>query len=266
MRLLLLVGCLVTSGCYSGSRAAQDINVMWRGHARGELEARIGVPAAVVAQPDGTSLLRWMGKGSHITLPSGRLDVRVTPTSFDLDAEARAGSVERYEYEMASAVIDPAGAVVRLDSSFLVAGIPAGTNVRTGAIFGFHAGAGIVADATSPMPSLGVYLGGMIGPRLALLGAYSFVNGKGDAGYAMGHAWAFAVQHWPMARLAVRAGPALVIDLEPGLTDPALSPGGVGAVSYALVRAGSFVLDARLDATVSTGVAFGTFGIGVNVN
>jgi hypothetical protein len=45
-----------------------------------------------------------------------------------------------------------------------------------------------------------------------------------------------------------------------------LSPGAVGAVSYAVVRAGSFVLDVRFDATLSTKTAFGMFGIGANVN
>ena len=237
---------------------------MWRGHARGEIEATLGAPAAVDAQPDGTSRLRWMGKGTNITLPSGRLDFEVTPTSFDLQAEARPGTVEHYEYVTASAVVDPAGTVLSFDASWLAAGIPRGANVRTGAIFGLHGGAGMLDDATSPLPSLGLYLGGMIGPRLALLGAYGFVNGTGDAGHAMGHSWAIAVQHWPIARLAVRAGPALVLDLDPGLVDPALSPGAIGAVSYALVRAGSFVLDARFDATVSTAAPFGTVGNGVN--
>ena len=58
----------------------------------------------------------------------------------------------------------------------------------------------------------------------------------------------------------------MVLDLEPGLEDAALSPGGVGALSFALVRSGSFVLDARLDMTVSTSAAFGLVGVGVNVN
>ena len=106
----------------------------------------------------------------------------------------------------------------------------------------------------------------MIGPQLALLGSYRFVNGKGDMGYAMGHAWGFGVQHWVAPRLAIGAGAALVLDLEPGLSDPGLSPGALGTLSYALVRAGSFVLDLRIDATIATSVAFGTLGIGVNVN
>lgn len=269
MRLPLLISitcALIGAACYSGSRAAPAVNAAWRGHARAEIEARLGAPRAIVPQPDGTSLLRWTREGRHIELPSGSLDLEVTPTSFDLRAEARPGRVERYEYDVASAVVDPGGAVLRFDSAWLVAGIPPGLNLRTGVVFGLHAGAGRLDDAATPMPSLGLYLGGMLGPRLALLGAYSFVNGKDAGRAAMGHSWALAAQYWPTARFAVRAGPAMVLDLDPGLEDPALSPGAVGALSYALVRAGSFVLDLRVDATLSTSAAFATLGLGVNVN
>src|ERR1700755_230380 len=34
---------MAATGCYSGTRAAQDINLAWRGHARVELEAKLGV-------------------------------------------------------------------------------------------------------------------------------------------------------------------------------------------------------------------------------
>jgi hypothetical protein len=265
--LLATVCAVLGAACYSGSRAARDANIAWRGHARVELEGRLGEPRAVEPQPDGTALLRWTRTGQRIIeLPSGSLDVNVTPTSFDLRAEARPGRVERYEYDLASAVVDPAGTVLRFDSSWLVAGIPRGLNLRMGVVFGLHAGPGWLDDAATARPSLGIYLGGMIGPRLALLGAYSFVNGKDVDGAAMGHSWAFAAQYWPAARLAVRAGPAMVLDLDPGLEDPALSAGVIGAVSYALVRAGSFVLDLRFDATLSPSAAFGTLGVGVNVN
>ena len=40
-RHVFALACTVASvGCYSGSRAAQDINLAWRGHARAELEAK----------------------------------------------------------------------------------------------------------------------------------------------------------------------------------------------------------------------------------
>ncbi|HWN69411.1 MAG TPA: hypothetical protein VNM90_17340 [Haliangium sp.] len=267
IHLLTSVCAVMGAACYSGSRAAPDVNAAWRGHARVELDARLGEPRAAQPQPDGTTLLRWTRTGQRVVeLPSGSLDVNVTSTSFDVRAEVRPGSVEGYEYDVASAVVDPDGRVLRFDSSWLVAGMPSGLNLRTGVVFGLHGGAGWLNDATSPMPSLGLYLGGMIGPRLALLGAYAFVNGKDVDGFAMGHSWAFAAQYWPAARLAVRAGPAMVLDLDPGLDDPTLSPGVIGALSYALVRAGSFVLDLRFDATLSTSSAFGTLGVGVNVN
>jgi hypothetical protein len=266
LHLLTSVCAVIGTACYSGSRAAPDVNTAWRGHARVELEARLGEPLAVLPQPDGTSLLRWIRQGQHIELPSGSLDVNVTPTSFDVRAEARPGRVESYEYDVASAVIDPGGTVLRFDSSWLAAGMPSGLNLRTSVVSGLHAGPGWLNDAATPMPSLGLYLGGMIGPRLALLGAYAFVNGKDADSFAMGHSWAFAAQYWPAARLAVRAGPAMVLDLDPGLKDPTLSLGAIGALSYALVRSGSFVLDLRFDATLSTSAAFGTLGVGVNVN
>jgi hypothetical protein len=266
LHLLACLCAVLGAACYSASRAARDVNAAWRGHGRVELEARLGEPRAVLPQPDGTSLLRWTRKGQHVELPSGSLDVDVTSTSFDVRAELQPGIVESYEYDVASAVIDPGGTVLRFDSSWLVAGIPTGLNLRTGVVFGLHAGPGWLDDAGSPMPSLGLYLGGMLGPRLALLGAYAFVNGKDDDGFAMGHSWALGAQYWPTARLAVRAGPAMVLDLDPGLEDPALSPGAIGALSYALVRSGSFVLDLRFDATLSTSAAFGTLGVGVNAN
>jgi hypothetical protein len=58
----------------------------------------------------------------------------------------------------------------------------------------------------------------------------------------------------------------MVIDTDPMPGNAAIRPGGVGAVSFAVVRAGSFVLDLRADATVSTSSAFGMLGVGVNVN
>jgi hypothetical protein len=197
-------------------------------------------------------------------LPSGSFVADLTPESFDVRAEARAGVVERYRFDVAKALVDHTG-ILRFESDTVAAGVPKGENIRTGIIYGLSASAGVLSSATSPMPSLGAYMGGMIGPRTALLGSYAFVNGRGDDGGAMGHAWAFAVQYWPEARINVRGGGALVLD-DTNASGARLSPGAVGAVSYAFVRAGSLVLDARFDATLSTKTAFGMFGIGVNVN
>jgi hypothetical protein len=58
----------------------------------------------------------------------------------------------------------------------------------------------------------------------------------------------------------------MVIDVDSMRGNAKIAPGGVGARSFAVVRAGSFVLDLRLDATLSTSSAFGMLGVGVNVN
>jgi hypothetical protein len=265
---LLPLACLaLVSACYDGARAARDLNPYWRGHARVELEARLGTPSEAQPQADGTTLLRWTRRSRRVEkLPSGGFDLKVTENSVDLYAEVRPGEVKDVEYTMATAVVDPQGTVLRFDSGWLAAGIPRGLNVRTGAIFGLHGGMGRLDDAATALPGVGVYVGGMLGPRLALLGAYAFVNGSDDGEHVHGHSWALAVQYWPATRLAVRAGPAMVLDTDPGLANPTIAPGVVGALSFAVIRSGSFVLDLRFDATVSTQGAFGMLGVGVNVN
>lgn len=268
MRLhVLSLGVLVaTTACYGGRRAAPDIAAAWRGHARVELQAELGLPGATEPQPDGTALLRWRRHGHDVTLPGGHLDLKVTPTSIDLDASARAGTVTRYDYELATALVDPRGLVLRLDGGTHVAGFPRGTNARTGVIMGLHGGLGRLDDAGGTLPGVGAYIGGMLGPRLALLGAYTFMNGKDPAGYAQSHAWGLALQYWPAARLALRAGPAMVIDTDPAPDTAALAVGAITSASFAVVRAGAFVLDVRLDATLSTASAAGMLGLGVHIN
>lgn len=253
------------AGCYSGSRAAQDINATWRGHARVELEARIGFPATTVMQTDAGTVLRWTRRGHDLSLPSGHLRLDITPTSVDLDAAVRPGEIRSFEYDIASALVDGNGTVLKLDSGWLVAGIPTGMNARTGVIFGLAVGMGSLDEASRPLPSLSTYIGGMLGPRVALVGAYQFVNGSADGEYVAGHSWSIAAQYWPTTRLSLRAGPAMVVDKGPS-DGATLRPGAAGALSFAVVRAGSFVLDVRCDATLSTASAFGMLGVGVNVN
>lgn len=194
------------------------------------------------------------------------MNLDVTPTSFNLDAAVRPGEIRTFDYDIASAVVDPNGTVLQFDSGWLAAGIPSGMNARTGVVFGLSVGMGQLDDASTPLPSLSTYIGGMIGPQLALVGAYTFVNGAANGDHVSGHSWAFAAQYWPTARLSLRAGPAMVIDVDPMPGNAKIAPGGVGAVSFAVVRAGSFVLDLRFDATMSTSSAFGMLGVGVNVN
>ena len=271
MRLhVLLLAAWCGAGCYSGARAARDVNPAWRGHARSTLEARLGSPR-VVAGEGGTTRLSWIRRGHDVTLPSGRLALRdgIGPTgaSVDVDAALRPGSVRAYEYEIAAATVDAAGTVLAFDSVRLAAGIPRGLNLRTGVLFGLHGGMSRLDAAAGPMPGLGVYIGGMLGPRLGLVGAYSFVNGRarGDD-YVQGHAWGVAAQYWATPRVSVRAGPALVLDVDPEPGSLELAPGLMSALSVALVRAGSFVLDVRADATLSTASATGMVGLGVHVN
>ena len=159
---------LTLAGCYAGSSAAGDVNAAWRGHARVDVEARLGRPTAVVPQPDGTSVLAWSRTGVNIaSLPSGGLHVDITPASFEFHAEAQPGVVEKYQFDVATAVVDPNGTLLRFDSGSIAAGIPKGENIRTGIIYGGSAAAGIFKSATSMRPSLGAYIGGMIGPRMS---------------------------------------------------------------------------------------------------
>src|SRR5665647_3811082 len=165
MRLhLLSLACIVTStACYTSTRAARDVNLAWRGHARIELDTRLGAPRVSEPRPDGTTHLRWSHRGhTHVELPSGSFGLDLTPNHFDAHAELRPGIVEAVEYDIASALIDPNGTVLAFDSGWLAAGIPGGMNARTGIIFGLHGGFGRIDDASTPMPSLGAYIGGML--------------------------------------------------------------------------------------------------------
>ncbi len=262
------------AGCYTGARATRDINAAWQGRAVAELQARWGA-GTVAATADGGSTVTWWRTSTSYTLPSisGHLDAggAIGPDGaeghVDAALDARPGEIRKTRTDLV-ATIDASGRVVGIvgPTLYLGKGPPPGENLRWGTIFGLHAGAGALDDATSPLPSLGLYIGGMIGPRLGLVGSYAFVNGTSDGGAAMGHAWSFGAQYWPAARVWVRAAPALVLALEPGLESPSLQPGLATGASYALVRGRVFVLDLRVDAIAATGATFGTVGVGVNVN
>lgn len=261
--------CLTVAGCYSGNRAARDINLAWRGHAATELQARWGT-GTVAGQT-----ITWSRTSTSFTLPSisGHLDVggAVDPGGghghIDAALDANRGEIWKTRTDLVAS-IDASGRVVDIVGPTLYLGKspPRGTNLRWGTIFGLHAGAGALDEATSPLPSLGLYIGGMIGPRLGLVGSYAFVNGTSDDGAAMGHAWSFGPQYWIHDRVWLRAGPAMVIPLDAGLTNARIRPGLATGASYAVVRGRTFVLDLRIDAVAATDATFGSLGIGVNVN
>ena len=191
--------------------------------------------------------------------------LEVTPTSFDVAAAVQPGTIT-HSTTAVTAAVDGAGLVGDIRGPSLLWGRPDDANLRWGVLFGFHAGMGRLDTTSTPLPSGGLYIGGMLGPRLGLVGNFSMVTGKDDAGGAIGFAWGLSARYWPLARLSVEAGPAFVLALDPGFTNTTPDVGGSGAISYALVRGASFVLDLRFDATVATSTAFGCVGVGVNVN
>lgn len=256
----------VATGCYTAARATPTVNVAWQGHARATLEGRLGAPAEALAQPDGATLLLWTRRGTTITLPEGGFSLRLTPTSFELDAAARPGTVTHDEVDLAKALVGPDGRVLRFDGAFLAAGVPDGLNLRTGLVMGLHGGLGRLDDGASARPGVGAYLGGMISPRVALVGAYTFLTASTGGDLVQSHAWSLAMQRWMTSRLAMRVGPALVLDTDPEPSDVNLRLGATGALSFALVRAGSFVLDARVDAVGSPTSLAAAVGVGVHVN
>ncbi len=255
---------LACAGCYSGNRASRGINHAWVGHGRAEIVARWGAPAAEAMNGD-TAVLQWSHSVRHVELPGGEAALRIDADGFDASATLTPGATWTSSTDV-RARISPAGTIVGVDGPSLRWGAPRGANLRTGVVLGLHAGPGTLDDTATPLPSGGVYIGGMLGPRLAMIGDFLMVTGKDDDGGAIDFAWSLALQYWPAARVQLHAGPAMILDLDPGFDDAALGPGLSGGASFAAIRAGSFVLDLRLDLALGLGTAFGTAGIGVNLN
>lgn len=246
--------------CYHGEDAAGDINAAWRGRARTEIEATWGRPAA--SSPTAAA---WAFTTTHVELPAGAAAISITPTSIDVAAEGRPGEVWKIE-TTAVAQFDASARITDVRGPSLHWGAPRDANLRWGTIFGVHAGLGRLDQTSTPLPSGGLYIGGMLGPRLGLVGTFSMVTGTGDGGGAIGFGWGMGLAYWPLTRVAVRAGPAFVLALDPGFGDTHAGLGGNGALSVAIVRTRVFVLDVRFDATISGAAAFGSLGVGVNVN
>lgn len=262
MRWILL--CVLLSSCFAGHRASQGINKEWQGHSIGELRGEWGKASSSQATAEGSVHL-WTITNHHIALPSLKGSLDVGPEGLDLYAEARGG--RRYQSKTVMQVlVDAQGRILSMQGPSIRWGAPKNANLRTGIVFGLRAGMSRLDDTATPLPSTGMYIGGMLGPRLALVGNYAFASGKDDAGGAIGMAWSLAPKYWVSSRMSVRGGPAMILAFNPGFEDVGLEGGIDASASYALVRAGSFVLDLRIDATAGPDTQFASVGVGVNVN
>jgi hypothetical protein len=277
---------VASAGCYGRSKASTD---GWHGMSRAEIEAQWGA-AQLVADDDGDTVLywehsyRWRTGGSsrtHVQIEDlgdigirGELVVRPGEVEAEAEVEARGPRVSvetevdpvrvRERTVAAQARIGAAGTISDVHVSGRRYGPPRGQNVRWGPIFGLHLGLGRLDSTSTALPSGGAHIGGMLGPRHALVGTFTMVSGREQGRGAMGFSWGVEPTYWPTERLSVRAGPAMVLDWKPGFERRAFGLAASGGASYALVRTGSFVLDARLDMTAHQASAFGTIGIGVN--
>jgi hypothetical protein len=262
--LWLLPAIAWAAGCYSGARATRDVNDSWRGRSSARILAHWGRPAEVGTE-GGLTTLRWRHARRHIELPSASAEVSIEPGRFDARAELRPGSTWK-TYTEVVARVDPRGSIVDVRGPSLRWGAPRDANLRWGTLLGMHVGFGRLDDTSTPLPSGGAYIGGMLTPTVGLVGCFSMVSGSDDAGGAMGFAWGIAPQWWMATRLWVRAGPAMILAFDPGFENAGLEPGATGGLSYAAIRSGSFVLDLRVDVAAGTSTAFGSVGVGVNVN
>ncbi len=263
MRWILL--CVLLSSCYAGNRASRDINHAWQGRQIGELQATWGKSSATQVGAQGT-LETWSITNHHIAaLPSLKGSLDLGPGGLDLYAEARPGAMRKSVTEI-KVMVDGHGVITSMQGPSIRWGRPRGANLRSGLVMGMRASMGRLDDTKTALPGTGMYIGGMLGPRLALVGNYSFASGKDDAGGAIAMAWSIAPIYWLHSRVSVRGGPAIILAFDPGFEDLGAEGGLDGTLSYALVRSGSFVLDLRFDVTAGPDTQFATFGVGVNVN
>lgn len=263
MRLVILLG-VVCSACYTGAPATRDVNASWRGRTGGELRGRWGAPRATSVR-EGTTVLVYAHDNLHITLPAAEAKVSVGVDHVDIDAMARTGDVWTTQTQ-AAAFVAPTGVIEHVEGASLRWGPPNDVNLHWGTIFGFHAGMGRLDSTSTPLPSGGLYIGGMLTRQLGLVGTFALAAGKDTDGGALGFAWGVAAQYWPINRLWLRAGPALLLAFDPGFNDPAFSVGATTGASYAVIKVGTFAVDLRLDVAGSSSVLLGSVGVGVSVN
>jgi len=263
---------VVVSACYTNAPANRDVQASWRGRSQAEIVGRWGAPVA----HEGAAQI-WAYHRTHIDLPSADVNVEQHPVVavvpgavlrtnvVEVSGEFHPGAIVKTTYE-AAAVIEPSGTITDVQGAALNWGPPNDVNLHWGTIFGAHVGMGRLDTTGTPLPSGGAYIGGMIGPTLGLVGTYSLAFGLGNGGGAMGMAGGMAVQWWPENRFWLRAGPALLLVLDPGFDNARFEPGATFGASYALVKVGTFALDARVDVNAGTSSTFGTVDIGVNLN
>jgi hypothetical protein len=271
---------LLLAACYTNAPANRDVQASWRGHPRGEIVDRWGDPAKV-ATAGPPEVVVWSFSRTHFTLPTFGIEAHPVAVAAAVDgptgtaivqAKAVAVSYDVHPGEIwrttteAAAIVDPAGVISSVEGAALHWGPPNEENLHWGTIFGAHVGMGRLDTTPTPLPSGGAYIGGMLGPTLGLVGTFSLVAGTSDAGGAMGFAGGMAAQWWPVNRFWLRAGPAMLLALDPGFTNARFVPGITLGASYAFVKVGTFALDARFDLATGTSATFGTLGVGVNLN
>ena len=259
---------LICAGCFTGAPAERAVDVAWLGRTRAEIVDRWDAPAGQ-SRDGANEVLHWSFETTHVELPTGGAAIAVhrgpNGGSFDATAVFRPGAVWQTTTE-AAALVDPGGLIARVEGASLHWGPPNDANLHWGTIFGIHAGMGRLDTTPTPLPSGNVYIGGMLGPTLGLVGTAALVAGTSDAGGAIALAGGVALQWWPVNRLWVRAGPAMMLTLDPGFNNAALRPGLTTGASYAFVKIGRFAVDVCLDVTVGTSSTFGSLGFGANLN
>jgi hypothetical protein len=262
--LLALASAALAAGCYSGVRAERDINDAWQGRQVAEIENEWG-RAEPVDRSDEITTLAWRYVRVRRSLPRGGAALYAEPGRVEGYAAFEPGRVHRRVTEVVAFAGDD-GVIREVRGPSLRWGPPNEANIHWGVLLGGHVGMGRLDDTSTPLPSGGLYIGGMVSRTTGLVGAFSMVSGIGDGGGAMGFAWAFAAQHWVTARLSLRGGPAAILAFDPGFEKIGAEPGINGAVSYAVLKAGTFALDLRLDLVAGADNRFGSAGIGVNLN
>jgi hypothetical protein len=264
MRAWIVVSLVCLAGCYSSRRAAPDINAAWQGRSEDEIKSRWGQPAAITDEADGT-VMTWSHTRSGVRLPSAAAGIDIGPGHAQGYASYRPGEVWSHSTEV-YAHLDRNGVIRAVEGPSGRWGPPNDANIHWGFLFGGHVGMGRLDDTGTMLPSGGLYMGGMLSRTTGLVGTYSMVSGKDDAGGAMGFAWGMAVQWWLDTPFWVRVGPAMILAFDPGFEDAGLEAGVTAGASYAVVKVGTFALDLRLDLAAGSNTAFGSVGIGVNIN